>query len=172
MQSRFSAAQVIYGLGAFAFALLLFSQLESQAKYFDKLVLAKQPGLWPVISIVGMLVFGTLQLIQYWLHRATLTGAGFSSEAAVWVKALEYVFWFMLYVYLVPVTGYLPTTLLLCAVLTVRLGYRTRRMMLAALVTAFVIVLVFKSFLQVKIPGGLVYEYLPATTRNFMILYF
>ena len=33
-------------------------------------------------------------------------------------------------------------------------------------------VLVFKSMLSVKIPGGEIYEYLPAALRNFMILNF
>ena len=41
--------------------------------------------------------------------------------------------------------------------------------MAAAGVGLFTVVL-FKSLLQVKIPGGAVYEFLPGALRNFMIL--
>ena len=35
-----------------------------------------------------------------------------------------------------------------------------------------VIVLLFKSFLQVKLPGGRIYEVLPDGLRSFMLTYF
>jgi hypothetical protein len=41
-----------------------------------------------------------------------------------------------------------------------------------SVLTALSIVLVFKTFLEVKIPGGAIYEYLPDTLRTFMILNF
>jgi hypothetical protein len=45
-------------------------------------------------------------------------------------------------------------------------------MLLSSVLIALSIVLVFKTFLEVKIPGGIIYEYLPDTLRNFMILNF
>jgi hypothetical protein len=45
-------------------------------------------------------------------------------------------------------------------------------MLLYSLITALSIVLVFKTFLEVKIPGGIIYEFLPSTLRSFMILNF
>jgi len=36
----------------------------------------------------------------------------------------------------------------------------------------FCIVVIFKSFLEVKIPGGVIYEFLPNVLRNFFILNF
>jgi len=170
-RTQFSLAQVVFGLITFVVALALASQLGTQAKFFDNLALEKQPGLWPALSIAGMLVFGFFQVLQYWFSRTMLTEPGFRSEATVWVRALEYVIWFMAYVAAVPVTGYLPATLLFAVLLTARLGYRSRRMIGAALLCGLAIVLLFKSFLQVKIPGGMIYDTLPPALRNFMILY-
>ena len=65
----------------------------------------------------------------------------------------------------------LPATVLFCLVLTYRLGYRGAKFHVAAALTAVATVVVFKSFLGVKIPGGAVYEYLPAALRNFMVLH-
>ena len=170
--SRFSLAQVVFGLVTFVVALVLMSQIGTQAKFFGNLALEKQPGLWPLIAIAGMLVFGFFQIMQYWFHRHMLSEPTFAKEAVVWLKALEYAGWFMVYVALVPVTGYLPTTLVFVSVLTVRLGYGNGRMIAIANLCGVAVVLLFKSFLQVKIPGGLVYDYLPAGLRNFMIVYF
>jgi hypothetical protein len=40
------------------------------------------------------------------------------------------------------------------------------------MITGLFIVLIFKTFLEVKIPGGAIYEFLPNTLRSFMILNF
>ena len=77
----------------------------------------------------------------------------------------------MAYVFVVPVAGYLPVTLAFCAALTWRIGYRDWRIIVAAMATGAATVILFKAFLSVRIPGGAVYEYLPAALRNFMILY-
>ena len=93
-------------------------------------------------------------------------------EGASWLRAFEYFGWFMLYVYATPVIGYLAATLVFLVALTWRAGYRDRRLTLAAVAVAIAIVLIFKSFLGVKIPGGAVYEFLPDSVRSFMIINF
>ena len=72
---------------------------------------------------------------------------------------------------MVPLVGYLPTTILFCVGLTLRLGYRAPRVLAAAALTGTATVVVFKALLSVRIPGAAAYEYLPAALRNFMILY-
>ena len=94
------------------------------------------------------------------------------TEGASWLRAFEYFGWFMLYVYATPFIGYLAATVLFMVALTWRAGYRDRRLTLAAVAAAFAIVLIFKSFLGVKIPGGAVYEFLPDSVRSFMIINF
>ena len=78
----------------------------------------------------------------------------------------------MVYVWLVPIVGYLPMTLIIAPLLCYRLGYRDRKILWAAAGVGLTIVVVFKAFLDVKIPGALLYEYLPGGIRNFMILNF
>ena len=56
--------------------------------------------------------------------------------------------------------------------LAFRAGYRGPRMLCAAALTGLSIVLIFKTTLSVKIPGGAIYEYLPDIFRNFMIVNF
>ena len=87
-------------------------------------------------------------------------------------KAIEFAGWFLVYVLVVPTIGYLLATLLFCLLLTWRLGYRSKSRLVAAALTGLAVVLVFKSMLSVKIPGGEIYEFLPAALRNFMILNF
>ena len=45
-------------------------------------------------------------------------------------------------------------------------------MLSCAVLFSVVVVVLFKSLLQVKIPGGAVYNLLPDAARNFMTLYF
>ena len=90
----------------------------------------------------------------------------------MWLASLEYVAWFMVYVWLVPITGYLLTTIAFCVLLARRCGYRSRRALLTAAATAVCIVVLFKTMLAVKIPAAVIYEWLPAGLRNFMIINF
>ncbi|MNL82812.1 hypothetical protein D3C87_2102870 [compost metagenome] len=71
-----------------------------------------------------------------------------------------------------PLLGYLISTLLFCVLLTVRAGYRQTSALIAAALFGLVVVVFFKSMLNVKIPGGAIYDVLPAFLRNFMITHF
>ena len=77
----------------------------------------------------------------------------------------------MVYVWAVPIIGYLLATLLFAMLLSLRMGYRGVMQIGGAAAVGIAIVVVFKSFLGVKIPGGAIYEYLPDALRNFMIVY-
>ena len=93
-------------------------------------------------------------------------------EIGFWLKSVEYAGWFMLYVFAVPLLGYLPATVLFAVSLTFRLGYREWKFLGAAALFGVLVVVVFKTFLQVKVPGGAAYELLPETMRAFMLTYF
>ncbi len=77
VSSGFSLAQVVFGVCSFLVALILLLQFGSQIQVFEDLVFHKQPGLWPLISLLGMLVFGGFQILQYWRHREILREPGF-----------------------------------------------------------------------------------------------
>jgi len=93
-------------------------------------------------------------------------------EVWLWISALEFAAWFIGYAYLIPYTGYLLTTFVFAIALAFRAGYRSSQMMISAAVSAVVIVLLFKTFLQVNLPSGLIYEHLPNGLRQIMLTYF
>ncbi|MEM9048592.1 MAG: tripartite tricarboxylate transporter TctB family protein [Pseudomonadota bacterium] len=165
-------AEILFGAVAFCVALLLLALLGRETSWVNGQPLTRQPGFWPAVAIGGMLLFGAAELMRLWRRERRAAGQPIGPELVRWVRAVEFVAWFMAYVWLVPQLGYLPVTLVFAAFLTWRLGYRSARMIGMALITALLVVVVFKSFLRVSIPGGAIYEALPEGARNVMILYF
>tara|TARA_Y100000739_G_scaffold164611_1_gene142639 strand:+ start:1186 stop:1422 length:237 start_codon:yes stop_codon:yes gene_type:complete len=78
----------------------------------------------------------------------------------------------MVYVFFVPLLGYLISTILFTTLLAFRMGYRNSKILFFAFSLGVSIVVIFKTVLSVKIPGGLLYEFLPGVFRNFMIVNF
>lgn len=169
--NRRRPGDLLFALLFFAFAAFLLSQLGVQTTWVKRGDLYAQPGLWPAIGLGGMTLFGLVYLVGAWRGRGAREDRAVQ-EAREWLRGLEYAGWFMVYVLAAPVVGYLLATLVFTVSLTLRMGYRGRPMVLAAAAMALAIVVLFKSLLQVKIPGGAVYEHLPDALRNFMILYF
>ena len=151
-------------------ALVLLSQLGAQTKFSAKGALVAQPRFWPGVGVLGMCSFGALHLLLLWRGRDR--APGLLVELAQWARACEYLGWFMVYVWTVPLLGYLPTTLLFTPALAFRLGFRSARALTLSLLLGLAIVFVFKTGLSVRIPGGLLYETLPDGLRNLMIVYF
>ena len=150
-------------------SVILLSYLGSETKFSSKGSLVAQPRFWPAVGVIGMVGFGLLHLITS-ARMASIRAE--LQEAVGWLRALEFLIWFMAYVWLVPKLGYLPSTLIFTTALALRMGYRTGRMLGLAALAGLTIVVVFKTLLSVKIPGGTAYEALPDGVRNFMILNF
>jgi hypothetical protein len=150
-------------------ALFLLTQLGEETKWVKRTRLFSQPAFWPTVSLIGMSFFAFLHFLGSICSKRIL---GRMVEVFFWIRSIEYALWFLVYVWAVPVIGYLVSTLLFIGLLNIRLGYRDPKIILSALVTGLAVVVVFKSFLQVKIPGGQIYEYLPDALRNFMLLNF
>ena len=160
--------QFVFAVGFLAFSALLLSQIGSQTKWTENTALFAQPRFWPAIGLIGMAVMGGLHLWRLpWRHATRYD----RWEVRKWAAVLEFAGWFMAYVFLVPLIGYLPVTLVFVPALALRMGYRNRRMLMICAAFALVVVLLFKAFLGVKIPGGAVYEILPGPLRSFAILY-
>ena len=160
---------LIFGLVFLAISLLLLLSLPAQNTWASGTKLFAQPAFWPYAAVILMVVFGALQVISA-LCSPALEGRW--KEVLFWIKSVEYAGWFMAYVVSVPQLGYLPSTILFAVVLTYRLGYRGAKMMLSAALFGCAVVLVFKTCLQVKVPGGAIYEFLPTAARSFMLTYF
>ena len=161
--------QVVFAIGLLVFATVLLSQIGTQTRWADRTLLVAQPRFWPALGLGGMVFFGALHVLT--LSRK-IPRAEDGREALRWLLALEWVGWFLAYVTLVPLVGYLPVTVLFCITMAVRIGYRSRRWLGISAAFGVGVVLLFKTFMGVKIPGALVYEYLPASLRSFFILNF
>lgn len=149
------------------FGLILLAQTPTQTRWVAKTGFFAQPRFWPAVGLMALVGLGGLHLVKLPWRR--FTGADWV-EVRKWAAALEYAIWFMAYVLVVPVIGYLPASIVFAATLSWRLGYRTTRMIAVSILFAIATVIVFKSFLSVKIPGGMIYEYLPGAVRSFFIL--
>lgn len=150
-------------------AVFLLSQLGEQTVWKKRTNLVSQPAFWPIVSLSAMTLFAALN----WVSAISSTKLpGRAKELFFWVKSLEYAAWFMVYVISVPVLGYLLATLAFAVLLTLRSGYRRPKVFGFAALAALCIVLLFKTFLQVKVPGGAIYEHLPDGPRAFMLTYF
>ena len=160
---------LVFAIAFLVLSLFLLSQLGDQTEWVKRTKLFAQPAFWPAVSLIGMSIFAALHYLGSIMSPRI---AGRISELSFWLKSLEFAAWFMLYVWLVPITGYLPTTILFALLLTFRVGYREKHMYIASVVVSVSVVVIFKGFLSVKIPGGEIYEYLPDTLRNVMLLYF
>jgi hypothetical protein len=164
---------VVFAIAALAFAVIMMALIGDQTKFIKRLQWTHQPGFWPAVSLGGMIVFGLLYAIGSVRSRHR---EGSSSSRAVelflWLRASEFAVWFMVYVFAVPWLGYLMSTVVLSALLAFRVGYRDPKTIASAIAVGIGIVLIFKTFLSVKIPGGAVYEVFPEAVRNFLIVNF
>ena len=171
---QIAASERLGGDRYFALAILVLSAgllalIGDQTQWKGNKGLLNEPAFWPGLSLIGMTVCAALYLGQ------SLSAKRFAAwdrrEFLVWVRCIEYPLWFMAYVFIVPVVGYLPTSVVFCPLLVRRVGYRSARALLSAALMGAVIVVLFKGLLQVRVPGGAIYEALPDGLRNVMILY-
>ena len=160
---------LFYAIICLTFSLFLAFNLASETTWAPSTKLLAQPAFWPYLAVYLMVFFSALHMISS-LVSPKLEGRW--KEIEFWLRSVEFAGWFMIYVIFVPQLGYLPTTILFAMLLTYRLGYRGIPFMGSAAVFGFVVVVVFKSLLQVKVPGGAVYEYLPPALRSFFLTYF
>ena len=160
---------LIFASGFMVLALALLLALPWQVVWAPRTRLYMQPGFWPGVAIACMVLFGAGHLLGALLSDRR---PGWQSELLGWARSLEFAGWFLVYVWLVPLGGYLPVTILFTCALAFRMGYRSWRWMGLSGLFAVGVVVGFKSFLQVKIPAGAVYAYLPDGIRTFAMVNF
>jgi len=159
-----------FALFAAASALLLLFLLPVQTTWVDGSKLYEQPAFWPAISIVAMVVFAAGLVWQAVRSKAR---PGLKTEVWFWLRSLEFVIWFLAYVWLVPIIGYLTATILLACILGWRVGYRHPKWMALAAVFGLAVVVLFKATLGVNIPAGALYDMLPSGDfRSFLMTNF
>lgn len=159
---------LVFAVLFLAFALFLLWHLPAQAPWQKGVKLVAQPAFWPTVSVGGMVFFGIL----HWLGSICSPRIyGRWSEVLIWLRAAEFGGWFMAYVLLLPIIGYLPASILFGLALTFRLGYRSAQALLSAFALALVTVILFRGLLHVNVPAGKIYQYLPDGLRAFAQTY-
>lgn len=169
---------LIFALMFLAVSIFLLTQLDAETKFSTKGNLFAEPAFWPAIGVIGMALFGALHAFGEFQRRSRNRSlretreTSETRETGMWLRSLEYLIWFMGYVFAVPVIGYLPATLIFAVALACRAGYRSKRVLGAAALMGLGVVLVFKTMLSVKIPAGALYTYLPDALRSFAMINF
>jgi len=160
---------IVFAWIALIFALLLLSQIADQTAWKNGGKLFAQPRFWPAVSLGGMAVFAAFHLLGSALSERI---DGRWQEVWLWVASLEYAGWFIAYAACVPITGYLPTTLIFALALALRAGYRSAQALGAAMLSGLVVVVLFKTLLKVNLPAGRIYDALPDGLRYLMLNHF
>ena len=158
-----------FSVAFLAFSVALLLSLPAQNTWVSNTRLFAQPAFWPYAAVISMVFFAILHLISALVSPAL---EGRWKEMWFWLRSVEYAGWFMIYVLTVPQFGYLPSTVLFAVILTYRIGYRSPKLLGSAAAFGCAVVVIFKTFLQVKVPGGALYEFLPTGLRSFMLTYF
>lgn len=168
--------QTIFVLLCLAISLFLLSQLWTETKWAEPKFkfqkpknFAQQPRVW-VAAGLGLMIFGFG--VHYWRMKRRRPNRIDVREARQWLAPIEHMGWFMVYVFAVPVIGFLFASVLFAPALTWRVGYRRRRFLIAAAAVAATSVIVFKTLLGVGIPGGALYELFPKPLNSFFIANF
>jgi len=152
-----------------------FIELEGRVTRLGRIL--KQSWIAPLLCLLVLVPAALINLWasfkeHKWRKRFLLPTSAYF-ELTKYLAALEFVFYFVIYTILVPYLGYLISTVLLGIFLPWRLGYRSRRWMIRSLCSSLAIVIIFRSFLQIKTPVSIwLYDQLPTALRGLMLTYF
>ena len=159
---------IVFATFFFALSIFLISQIGTQTEAVPRAKWFAQPSLWPKISLYSMCTFAFF----HWLSSTVSPRiAGRWVEVVFWVRSFEYVFYFLIYVLIVPQIGYLPATVIFAVFLALRAGFRGLKPILIAIAFGISVTVIFRGFLAVRIPAGAIYEYLPDSIRTFFLIY-
>lgn len=160
---------------AYVFHQLGLIDIEGRVTRFGRIL--KQPWVAPMLCLLVLVPAAIVNMwsshfVHKWRQRFQLP-TKLNYEIEQWMRALEFVAYFIAYTLVVPILGYLVSTVLFGLFLTWRLGYRTKRWIGISILSSFAIVIVFRSFLQIKTPVSIwLYDQLPVTAKSFMLSYF
>jgi hypothetical protein len=174
LQDPFAVIQrtgtVAFGVALSVIALLLLVLIGEQTKFIEGVKFIAQPRFWPGLSLIGFAITAIAYFYTAYKPGDTDPADTLRAELFTWLRPLEYTAYFMIYVITVSKLGYIFATLIFCPLIVLRSGYRDKRFIWSAMGFGLIVVLFFKTFLSIKIPGGALYEYFPDAVRNFMIL--
>ena len=137
----------------------------------------KQPWIGPVIALL-ILVPAALGNLGLSLRRALLDRRKHRPnktryEVVQWLRAIEFIVYFIIYTRSIEIVGYLIATVIFAMLMVLRLGYRSWRWVGIAAGVSFLSVVFFRTLLQIKTPVNIwLYNQLPEGLERFMKVYF
>ena len=137
----------------------------------------KQPWVGPFLCMAILVPAVTINLWQSYKKRRRDIRQRIPNrikyELGMWGRSFEFIAYFLIYTFVIGYLGYLLSTLIFAVCLTYRLGYRSRRWIGISFASAFAIVVLFRTILQIKTPVNIwLYNQLPMGLENFMKVYF
>ena len=160
---------LVFAIAFVILAVALAAALPWQAPFVARTPLIAQPAFWPLIGVSMMVVFGLIHLAA---AVRSPRQPGRWAEVWLWARSAEFVGWFLAYVLVIPVIGYLPASMLFVPLLSLRLGYRSATMLGIGAFFGMAVVLIFKTGLGVALPAGQLYAFLPEAIRSFVMVNF
>lgn len=125
-----------------------------------------------VLVVCNLLVLGRLALD---LRRVPLTAAERAEGRAAilgWLRPVEFLVYFVAYLYAIQHLGYVPATLVFVLGLLIRVGLRSPLWLLAGLAVVVALTLIFRVGLGVWMPAPDLYDLAPEGLRLILIRYF
>jgi len=137
----------------------------------------KQQWVGPLMCMAILLPATILNILEafkaYKKSKRLLLPNKIMYEMTQWIRSLEFILYFLVYTFSITVLGYLISTLIFAVFLTYRLGYRTKKWIFISLFSSFIVVLIFRTILQIKTPVNIwLYKFLPENLEVFMKIYF
>ena len=174
----------VFSAAVFLIVMFLFFQFFSESGWNERDLpqrrvgkILKQPWIGPLICMALLLPSAAINLYASWRQKLKDKRLRVPDRTAYeieqWARSFEFIAYFICYTAIIPILGYLLSTLMFAVFLTWRLGYRSRRWMIISSCTAFTVVIVFRTILQIKTPVNIwLYNQLPPNLENFMKIYF
>jgi len=137
----------------------------------------KQQWVGPLMCMAILLPATILNILEafkaYKKSKRLLLPNKIIYEMTQWIRSLEFILYFLVYTFSITVLGYLISTLIFAVFLTYRLGYRTKKWIFISLFSSFIVVLIFRTILQIKTPVNIwLYKFFPENLEVFMKIYF
>ena len=137
----------------------------------------KQQWVGPLMCMAILLPATILNILEafkaYKKSKRLLLPNKIMYEMTQWIRSLEFILYFLVYTFSITVLGYLISTLIFAVFLTYRLGYRTKKWIFISLFSSFIVVLIFRTILQIKTPVNIwLYKFFPENLEVFMKIYF
>ena len=175
---------LILSIGLMIFVLFLFINFSTESGWdkrdFDQKrvgKILKQQWVGPLICMVILLPSALINIYesvkQHIKNKKLRLPNQTLYELSQWFKSIEFIIYFLIYTFVISTLGYLLSTLIFASFLTYRLGYRSYSWILTSLGSAFCVVIVFRTILQIKTPVNIwLYSKLPPNIETFMKIYF